>query len=468
MKRRKGLLIVGVILCLAMVPLFPSIAGAEGGVTVGIDAPAEVDEGTDFFARVTIIDVTNFDASNYDVTYDPTILEVTDVADGVIGGIVIPVEMWDFVPAQTQGTIRVIENVTGLPGVSGSGYLAEIHFHVVGEYCNASEITLSNGVLSDNTATEILATWVGDSAHVTAPQTPGGGSGGGGGGGGGRSAATPKLTVEMMGRVSSVPITKEGLLEEALEVAPPDGAVTLRLAEGTQVLDSEGNRLEKLTIDAVSEPLQAPERAHVIGVAYDFGPQGATFDPEIELIMQYDPEGLPDGVSEADLLIACYESQSGEFEFLPTVVDTEANTVSVWISHFTVFAIVGREEAAFHFANLSISPATVDRGESVSISAQVTNTGGMEGSCTVRLLIDGVEEATQELTLGPGAIDTITFTVTGDAEGSHSAEIAGLTGEFTVTAPSFPWALLGGVLAAVAAAVMAVCLVVSRRGRAAA
>ena len=165
MNKWRCLLIVGVILCLAMVLVPSSIASADG-VTVSIDAPAEVDAGIDFTARVSITDVTNFDAANYDITYDPLILEVTDVTDGVIGGTAIPVSIWGLIPSGVQGKIRVIQNIPGLPGVSGSGYLAEIHFHVVGSTGNTSDITLSNGVLSDNAATAITATWVGDSVHV--------------------------------------------------------------------------------------------------------------------------------------------------------------------------------------------------------------------------------------------------------------------------------------------------------------
>ena len=165
MNEWKRPLIVGVILSLAIMLLVPSIAVAADA-TVSIDAPAEVGEGTDFIARVNITEVVNFDAANYDITYDPTIIEVTDVTDGVIGGTAIPVGMWGFIPAETQGTIRVIQNVPGLSGANGSGYLAQIHFHVVGEYCNTSDITLADGILSDNTATEIPATWVGDSVHV--------------------------------------------------------------------------------------------------------------------------------------------------------------------------------------------------------------------------------------------------------------------------------------------------------------
>ena len=149
-----------------MVLVFPLVALSLGEVTVSIDAPAEVGEAADFIARVDIIDVTNLDACNYDVTYDPLILEVTDVTDGLIGETVVPADMWGFIPPATQGTIRVINNLPGLSGVSGSGYLAEIHFHVVGSAGNSSDITLSNGVLSDTSATEIPASWVGDSVHV--------------------------------------------------------------------------------------------------------------------------------------------------------------------------------------------------------------------------------------------------------------------------------------------------------------
>jgi len=163
MKRWKWLLVTGAVLCLAAALVSPFIAGAQGEVTVSIDSPAEVGEGADFIARVDISEVTNIDACNYDVTYDPAVLEVTNVSDGVIDGTTIPVDMWGVI---APGTIRVIQNVPGLSGVSGSGYLAEIHFHVVGEYDNTSDITFSNGILSDNTANEIPAIWVGDSVHV--------------------------------------------------------------------------------------------------------------------------------------------------------------------------------------------------------------------------------------------------------------------------------------------------------------
>jgi hypothetical protein len=73
--------------------------------------------------------------------------------------------MWGLIK---PGSLRVINNVPGLPGVSGSGYLAEIKFHVVGPTGNVSEINLSNGALSDASANEIPATWVGQWVRVYA------------------------------------------------------------------------------------------------------------------------------------------------------------------------------------------------------------------------------------------------------------------------------------------------------------
>jgi PKD repeat protein len=162
-KSWKHLVVVGVILCLVLALDSSYMVGAQG-VTVSIDAPAQVSENTDFIARVGISEVTSLDACNYDVTHDPAVLEVTDVTNGIIDGTTIPVDMWGVI---AYGTIRVIQNVAGLSGVSGSGYLAEIHFHIIGTAGNTGDIAFSNGMLSDNTANEIPAIWVDDAVYVS-------------------------------------------------------------------------------------------------------------------------------------------------------------------------------------------------------------------------------------------------------------------------------------------------------------
>jgi len=143
---------------------------AQGETVVSIDAPAEATADSDFTANVSISDVTDFDACQYDVTFDATVLRLDDVTSGLIGSTPVPVDIYNELSA---GTFRVIQNVPGLTGVTGSGYLAELHFHVVGADGDSSDITLSNGVLSNNLAEEITATWTGASVAIadTTPPT---------------------------------------------------------------------------------------------------------------------------------------------------------------------------------------------------------------------------------------------------------------------------------------------------------
>ncbi len=144
-------------------------------VTVSIDAPDDVSPDSDFTASINISEVTDFDSCNYDITFDASVLRLDDVASGLIDSTAVPVDMYNEL---SSGTYRVIQNVPGVAGVSGSGYLAVLHFHVIGSEGDSSAISLSNGVLSDNQAGEITATWAGDSVDITSV-TPGDGNGDG-------------------------------------------------------------------------------------------------------------------------------------------------------------------------------------------------------------------------------------------------------------------------------------------------
>ncbi|MBA7669352.1 hypothetical protein ES703_77482 [subsurface metagenome] len=146
---------------------FTTVVGE--GVIVSIDAPDTAAPGSDFTANIDISEVTNFDACNYDVSFDASVLRLDNVTSGLIGSTEIPIDIYNEI---SSGTYRVIQNVSGLSGVSGSGYLAVLHFHVIGSAGDSSTISLSTGILSDNTANEITATWVGDSVDVVIPPVP--------------------------------------------------------------------------------------------------------------------------------------------------------------------------------------------------------------------------------------------------------------------------------------------------------
>ncbi len=137
-------------------------------VTVSIDAPDEVAPDSNFTANVNISEVMDFDGCNYDVSFDASVLRLDNVTSGLIGSVTIPVDIANEI---SSGTWTIVQNVPGLDGVSGSGYLAVLHFHVIGSEDDISSINLTSGMLSDNLAEEIVATWVGDSVGVAVAET---------------------------------------------------------------------------------------------------------------------------------------------------------------------------------------------------------------------------------------------------------------------------------------------------------
>jgi len=157
--------ILSLVVVLALLSVMPVPVTAKlAGVTVSIDAPDEAASGSSFTANVNINEVVDFDACNYDVSFDASVLQLDNVTSGLIGSTTIPVDIYNEI---SSGTYRVIQNVPGLAGVSGSGYLAVLHFHVIGSQGDSSPISLANGMLSNNLAEQITATWTGDSVNVT-------------------------------------------------------------------------------------------------------------------------------------------------------------------------------------------------------------------------------------------------------------------------------------------------------------
>ena len=157
----------------ALVGLLLGIAAVGGNgataavaVTVSVNAPAQVVEGDTFTVTVDITNVTAFDAGQFDVSFNESVVQLDDVTAGLVGTTQIPVDLWN---KTSTGTCRIIVNVPGVPGVNGSGYLAVLHFHAASSAVGSSTVSLSNGFLNNNLGSEITATWAGDSVDVCEP-----------------------------------------------------------------------------------------------------------------------------------------------------------------------------------------------------------------------------------------------------------------------------------------------------------
>ncbi|NQU10659.1 Ig-like domain-containing protein, partial [bacterium] len=167
LKRSWLLVITAVALSLLALTGSPSSLLAATA-TVSVDAPATVLPGASFVAQVDVSGLVNFDAGQFDVVFDPAVLDLSSATSGDIDGTTIPVVGFTV---RAPDTVRVVLNVDGFAGVSGSGYLCELNFSAIGADGTSSDIDLTNGLLGDNTASEITATWTGATVNVAATVT---------------------------------------------------------------------------------------------------------------------------------------------------------------------------------------------------------------------------------------------------------------------------------------------------------
>jgi len=277
--------------------------------------------------------------------------------------------------------------------------------------------------------------------------------------------------------------TKMFKLGEDVEAFSYDDKVKVFLKTGTEVKNSKGLFVTSIVIEKLASVPSAPTNAEIIGSVYDIGPSGATFDPLITITFSYDPNNLPVGTIEQNLSLAWFDKDANEWNVLEdSVVDTSKHTVKSHVNHFTPYAIILHQKpapsaptpvtpaaipaspepssspipseptpllptpastpapapASFTISDLSITPNEVRPAEGVTISALVTNTGGSDGSYTVVLQINGLEERTKEVTIGAGKSETVSFTIARDIEGVFVINVNGKTGQFTVVFPQPP------------------------------
>src|SRR4030043_334805 len=120
--------------------------------------------------------------------------------------------------------------------------------------------------------------------------------------------------------------------------------------------------------------------------------------------------------------------------------------------------------------DLSISPNSVAVGETVTISANVTNTKATEETYQLELKLNGEVEDSQDLTLGAGESDTVTFTITADTPGDYFVELGNASDLLTVKATSFldmfaPWVwwTFGAIIGVLILLVIIIALMPSRK-----
>jgi len=124
-------------------------ANEEGNVSVRVNAPEFV-SGT-FDITIDVHDVIDLNSGQFDLSFDPDVVNVNDVYEGLIDGTTVPVDMWLLVE---ENRARVLFKLPETGLVSGSGYLTTIACEVVGNDGDASDLEVTNGELFSYTSND--------------------------------------------------------------------------------------------------------------------------------------------------------------------------------------------------------------------------------------------------------------------------------------------------------------------------
>ena len=97
-----------------------------------------------------------------------------------------------------------------------------------------------------------------------------------------------------------------------------------------------------------------------------------------------------------------------------------------------IFVVIPLVPPSFTISNLVIAPERAKQGESITISAMVTNNGELSGSYSAVLKLKGAVEGTEDMDLGPGENRKVTFKIAKTTPGFYNVELDGLSGRFVV------------------------------------
>jgi hypothetical protein len=234
---------------------------------------------------------------------------------------------------------------------------------------------------------------------------------------------------------------------QIVEYASPGGVLRVAIPYGISALGAEGMPATNIGFTIVDHP-PPTGNSEIVGYAYQIEPEGATFTPSVSMTWCYDATNIPDGVAPEQLTIAYYDESHDMWMALESRLDLSTNTISTWIDHLSLFAMLAPTQGALpeHAPCLGqlnvrlgestsdepVKSITVSPDEPVYVDVLVRNIWDTADSYVVALEIDGAIEKQQQVTLAAGAFTTVTFETSRSEEGTYCLTISGLYDEATL------------------------------------
>ena len=123
----------------------------------------------------------------------------------------------------------------------------------------------------------------------------------------------------------------------AVRLKTSDDKCEIEIPAGTKMTMATGIPLTALS-SAVATPPAGSLSGDAIIVNYNFGPDGATFNPPINVSLNYSDDKIPAGAKDTDLYVAFWDG--AKWVKLDSTLDTETHRVTARVSHFTNIALL--------------------------------------------------------------------------------------------------------------------------------
>jgi len=134
-------------------------------------------------------------------------------------------------------------------------------------------------------------------------------------------------------------MAEDGTLMENVEAASLASTVMIHILQETRVLGENGEPPAPIVVTALDPP-PSPPKGYETVMAFEFSSEGITFDPKADITFEYSSAEIPEGASETQLRIATLgEDTSWQWVFIDSEIDTDANTITFPVTHFSVYAL---------------------------------------------------------------------------------------------------------------------------------
>jgi len=309
-------------------------------------------------------------------------------------------------------------------------------YNDVGTYAVTLTVTDEHGCTDDATTNVV----------VTVPVTPAGGGGG--------CPTLKYLTVNWEGNNTTEPLYSNDCLAVDLLGPSLNLSHSLLLERGTHAPVVDETTYYLIVVRELEEIPPLPEGLTAI-VVFNITPTDALFNRDIFLTLGIDE--LPEDA--LNVTMAYYDDIDEVWETLEFEVGGPSGvaelTLSAPINHFSIYGVLAELEptappqpAHFVPSGLSITPGVektvfvTKTGESVTITANIANDGGEEGTYDVVLKLNGQTVDTKTVTVGAGQTKQVSFTQSGLDYGQYDVAVASLTGDFTASRAIAWWLII--------------------------